>query len=420
LANKEKNYPILRGLISAPTLRHDGSLLRAPGFDERTGLYLNTKGIDFGDIPENPTKDDALKALEVLFTPFAEFPFVEGTASRSVFLAHLLTSMCRPSLESAPMFAYSAPTMRTGKGKLVNITSVVAHGHKARVVGASSNPEELDKQLSALIRSGISVIAIDNQDPDIPLASCLLSQMLTEADVRVRAFGDNKNMPKYPSTATISCTGNNLLIAKDLVERTVLCSLDAKTETPGNRTFKLGVDPVVWAANHRVEMVKACLTILRAYALAGSPPQDIRPMGGFESWDARVRSPLIWLGLDDPCDTMNKIRKRDPTSGTLATVLELWWNCFHESPQTAGAAVKKAKQLAEEAKRGPDGNITYDTEFYDALWGVAEKGARNLSMAVGRWLKSKDLVVLKGKRFVCEIKDHQSTFRVEDHLQGTS
>jgi Bifunctional DNA primase/polymerase, N-terminal len=272
LDRPEKDYPVLHGLISAPALRADGSVLDKPGYDERTGIFFDNRGVDFGSIPASPTKDDALAALRALIEPIAKFPFVDE-ASKSVQLARMLTGVCRTALPTSPLFGYTSPAARTGKSMLIDIACVLSHGHAAPVVAASSAIEELDKQLQAMVSSGDTIIALDNQDTDEALESNLLCQMLTQSVVKIRPFGQNQDMLDFPSLAVISTTGNNLAIAKDLTERTILCSLDAKMEIPGSRKFDFS--PVAMALKNRAHLVRACLIILKAYVVAGRPPQGI-------------------------------------------------------------------------------------------------------------------------------------------------
>lgn len=149
----------------------------------------------------------------------------------------MLTGIVRTALMTSPMFAYTAPTPRTGKSLLVDIACILSHGHVAPVIVASSTFEERDKQLQAALAGGDTIVALDNQNSDEALTSDALSQMLTQPIVKVRPFGQNKEMLEYPSMSVISVTGNNLAVAKDLTERTVLCQVDAKMEVPGSRKF---------------------------------------------------------------------------------------------------------------------------------------------------------------------------------------
>ena len=76
LAAKDRwRFSVLKGVIQAPTMREDGSLLTTPGYDRASGLYLDTGGVTYPDIKDKPTKADAMAALKILKTLFAEFPF---------------------------------------------------------------------------------------------------------------------------------------------------------------------------------------------------------------------------------------------------------------------------------------------------------------------------------------------------------
>jgi hypothetical protein len=112
------NLPPLTGIIETPTLRSDGTLLTAPGYDAASGLLLDMGGTVFPGIPDRPSREDALAALAFLVTPFKGFPFeLDGpndkSASRSVMLAAVLTALVRRTLRAAPMHGVSAPTPGT-------------------------------------------------------------------------------------------------------------------------------------------------------------------------------------------------------------------------------------------------------------------------------------------------------------------
>jgi hypothetical protein len=291
---------------------------------------------------------------------------------------------------SSPLFAYTAPAARTGKSYLVDIACVISHGHSAPVVVASSTFEELDKQLQAAVISGHTIIPLDNQNSDDALRSDLLCQMLTQDTVEIRCFGQNKELKPYPSIAVVSVTGNNLAVAKDLTERTLLCQLDANMEVPGARKFSF--NPVVMARQNRVILLRACLTILRAYHIAGRPTQNIQPMGGFDGWSDWIRSALIWLGAADPCDTMAAIRSKDQSRGVHIEIMEQWEKHIgYDVEVSASDVAKKARTI--------DANGCGDPDFNSALWMTAGK-VKNLPMALGKWLASKNGVVIDGRKLV--------------------
>src|SRR5262249_60831180 len=58
-------FPHVSGVITAPTLRADGSLLADPGYDPETELYL-LSGFQIPPIPEHPPREQAVAALKLL------------------------------------------------------------------------------------------------------------------------------------------------------------------------------------------------------------------------------------------------------------------------------------------------------------------------------------------------------------------
>src|SRR3954447_7365520 len=81
--------PVLTGIINAPTLRPDGSILASPGYDPATGLYLEMGEIRFPTIRDEPTREHAERALTELEHLIATFPFVDS-GSRAVAISAIL------------------------------------------------------------------------------------------------------------------------------------------------------------------------------------------------------------------------------------------------------------------------------------------------------------------------------------------
>ena len=316
LASKGHGWtvPRLRAIISAPTLRHDGTVLSAPGYDKATGLLLVGDRI-WRQVPENPSKRDAAKALDVLVEPIDGFPFVDNS-DRAAALALLITSVMRPSLKTVPMFTVTAPAAGTGKSLLVDIAAILATGRKAAVVTPTQDEAELEKRIGAAALAGDQIISIDNVTHI--LRSDQLCQLLTQEEVQVRVLGASKNV-RIPSTALICATGNNLSIHGDLNRRAVRIRLDAKCERPDERRFDR--DATGLALRKRAELVAAALTIVRAYLSAGAPSQA-SPMGSFEDWSDTVRSALIWLGMGDCRGDVDAMRAEDPEKAELAEIID--------------------------------------------------------------------------------------------------
>jgi hypothetical protein len=111
--NGERGLRPLSGIITAPTLRRDGSLLTSVGYDEETKLLV-VSSENFAPIPELPERSQLVQAFETLWQPFAEFPFVSDS-DRGVMLAALLTAFIRRILPFAPAFSADAPQAGSGE-----------------------------------------------------------------------------------------------------------------------------------------------------------------------------------------------------------------------------------------------------------------------------------------------------------------
>jgi hypothetical protein len=125
-----KTFPGARellGIIEAPTLRPDGSLLCAPGFDRETGL-LYLPNADYPAVPDRPTRDDARAAVKVLLYPVSDFPF-ETESDRAAWVAVALTAVARCAVDGpVPHYLLSANTAGTGKSWLTTIVGMLAAG----------------------------------------------------------------------------------------------------------------------------------------------------------------------------------------------------------------------------------------------------------------------------------------------------
>jgi len=383
--------PVLAGIVNAPTLRADGSILAVPGYDEATCLLLDFRGVQFPAIPSHPSRDDALAAIKVLADLISTFPFVTE-ADRSVALSCILTGAVRGAIPTAPMHAFSAPEAGTGKSMLVDLSSLIATGREAGVVSAAKTDDEFEKKLGAMLLAGDPVISIDNIDREF--GGELMCSVLTQTIVKIRILGKSETS-ELPSSALITANGNNLTIVGDLARRTLLCRLDAECESPHLRVFDR--DPLTMVQADRGKYVRAALTVLRAYALAGKPNTPT-PLGSFADWSNWIRGALIWLGQADPVATMQAVRDGDPVLAAIRAVVAGWSEAIGQDEVTVKAAIAKANDTTEWTPRCD--SVPEYPEFRDALLAVA--GIRDVvdPGRLGRWLRSKRNKVVAGHQFV--------------------
>ena len=382
--------PVLTGLIHTPFLRADGSICEQPGYDAASGLLFKPDNQSFPPIPQYPSKADAIAALERIKDLITGFPFV-SEVDRSVALSGFLTTLDRRAMATAPLHAFNAPVAGTGKSLLIDLISILATGRPMSVVAQGKNEEELEKRLGSALIAGDTAISLDNCDHQ--LEGAFLCQALTQGQLNIRLLGYSRNI-ETPVNATIFANGNNLVIAGDLVRRTLMSTMDAKCEQPELRTFDVEVDEVVKA--NRGQLVVAALTVLRAWHLARERGEgaELPPFGGFECWSQRVRGGLIWLDCADPCASIAKVRSNDPEREALQTVIMQWKeNLGVNARYTIKDVIERAINV---------GN------FHTALLNVAASRTGGLvsNDRLGRWLKRVQGKIISGLRLLQEGHDH--------------
>lgn len=401
--------PVLTGIITAPTLRPDGSLIATPGYDVASGLLLDPCGVAFPAIPARPSRDDAAEALGILLKLVETFPFV-SEADRSVALSAILTACIRRSLPTAPLHGFTAPAAGSGKSMLVDLTSLIATGREAGVIAQGKREEEFEKRLGALLLAGEQVIAIDNCEQ--PLGGEFLCQMLTQQIVRARILGRSE-APELPSNAFVTATGNNLALMGDMTRRGILCRLDAKHERPELRRFD--VDPATEIKDNRGRYIAAALTILRAYHVVGRPKQA-EPLGSFEEWSNWVRGALLWLGQADPIETMEDARCNDPQLETLTAVLTQWAEVIGSQRISSREIIERATaQRTPAASFAPIGRLEFvSPDFREALLGVAGDGGVVNGRRLSKWISVHEGRIARGMKIVsCGMLRGFMTWRLE-------
>jgi hypothetical protein len=348
----EWKLPHLHGVIEAPLLRPDGTVLRAPGYDAATGLFLVSEA-DWPDVKHRPSKADAAAALGELAAPFDQFPFV-GEADRSVLLACILTALQRRLIDHAPLFGFDAPTQRSGKSLQISAVGLIATGRVPAAAGTSTSEEEVRKAITAMLREGHLIVNLDNITHVLDSPS--LARAITEDVYQDRLLSTNTTL-RLSTRILLASTGNNLTFKGDLTSRALTCRIDAGVAHPEEREFRIA-DLKAYVLAHRTRLVAAALTVLSAWHAAGRPRQKLKPWGGFDRWSREIREPLLWLGHADPCETRDRIGADDPEAEYGAATLRLWRAAFGDDEVTTTdvitAAVKNValkNQLLQVAQR---------------------------------------------------------------------
>jgi hypothetical protein len=331
------HIPVLTGVITAPTLRHDGSLLETKGYDRLSGLFYAPGEVSFPAIPTHPTKEEAQKALKVLQQPFQDFPFKDAY-HKSAALAAVFTTLVRHAIPGhVPLFGVKAPTAGTGKTLLVDTIAVIGSGRPAPKLSQPSKEEEWNKQLLTCALEGDQLVLIDNCTTTI--ASGELCKAVTAEVLKGRILGVHKNA-EAPQNAVYFATGNNLRFRGDMVRRVLPINLESPLERPETRSeFTLDVPLIDWTRTHRPALVAAALTILRAYHLAEDKP-TIPTLGSFEAWCRMICGPLVWLEQANPLSGVDEIKDEDEEREQLRTLLLAWHAVYKEQDNITLKRVK--------------------------------------------------------------------------------
>ncbi len=377
--------PVLLGVIEAPTLRTDGSILDQAGYDRETGLFFDPGSTQFEVVPSTPLRSDAVQALARLNDLLKGFPWV-ADSDRAAALSAILTALVRRSLHTAPLIAIRAPKMGSGKSLFIDVVSLIATGRPAPVMSVGRDEDEDRKRLFAALLAGLSIICLDNVSRE--LGGDALCSMLTQSFYEDRMLMSSK-IARVSTRATFFATGNNLTFRGDMTRRTIPIDLDPKCEKPEERKFEVNLHEYIPA--HRGEIVRDALTVLRAFDVAGRPTQSLPAFGSFEQWSSYVRSALVWAGEADPCAGRSRITDTDPEREILASILTHWYALFGDHVKTAIDVIREAG--------GPGGTVP--NELWDDLCAVSlgRDGAPD-ARRLGHWLKKVESRIEQGLQVI--------------------
>jgi hypothetical protein len=336
-----QQLPALAGVVDAPSMRPDGSILTAPGYDPATGLYYAPSG-GFPPVPESPTREDARRALAELVDVYADFPFV-AEADLAAVLATLLGLVGRSAiLGSAPMLLVRSPTRGTGKSLVADVTGVIATGQEPERQQPLVDEVENSRLLLGIAMQATRMVLFDNVEKQ--LRSGVLAAALTGRSVGGRIL--KKNSTAAPLfRAVVIATGNNLTLGGDLPRRALLCELDSGLENPEERGKFRYPDLLGYVREQRPRLLVAALTVLRAFWVAGRPAAPPPRKGGYQNWESTVRSALVWAGGGDPTANAERLRRdADSVRDTLLVALTEWKRVYGDRPTTAAEVIRACRK----------------------------------------------------------------------------
>lgn len=366
----------LEGILEVPALRADGTVIEGEGYDPATGFLL-APGDAFVPVMAAPSREDAKEALRELIEPFQDFPHAgeeEGLTcgpARAAAISAILTLLAVPAIDgSLPAFVFDASLRRSGKSLQTDVIALIATGRGAPRQSWPEEDEEAEKTLSGYALAGDPLVCFDNLRRcfgGAKLEACVTA--VPGSTVPFRRFG-TQEIVKLPWRTVILASGNNVTLSPDIAQRSLVIRIEPDREDPERRVdFRIpgGADGLrAWVMERRPRLVRAALTLLRAWHLAGRPCEGVAPMGGFEAWRRIVPAALVWAGAADPIAAVGGHLDgddSDPLTEALRVVVEFWPRLeavveglsFGDEPSGRGITASAAIDTLRRKDGPPDG-----------------------------------------------------------------
>lgn len=365
-----KVYPprivrILRGVIEAPTLRPDGSVLSAPGYDARTGLLLKWNGPPV-EVPERPTLADAKRAHEHLSRLFADFTFQGDATEQGVALSGMLSAILTPVARACingpvPAIYWTANKPNGGKSLAAKVCGVIVTGRVPDSRPYPAADEEMAKILTELAINSPAVGFFDNIKVHVG-GGAIEGALTAHEAFSPRILGVNKS-PSLPWRTTLYLTGNDANVSSDNTGRLVFVQLVGRgrgriqTDDGGKPRKAYDFPEIIeHARSNRSAYLSDALTILRAHHVAGGA-QVGRVRDTFEAWSRRVASALAWCSGYSPADAFPP-DGADVDTAAAQDVVIAWHEAFGVTgPNGAMTAAELRDRIlhVDTTKPGADG-----------------------------------------------------------------
>ncbi|MPZ82201.1 MAG: hypothetical protein GEV28_18090 [Actinophytocola sp.] len=326
--------PALRGLISAPVLRPDGTLLQDPGYDPATGYYLTTR-MRMDRVPDQPTPDQVDTACTFLLDTFlADFPW-RGDADRANYLALLVTPLLRPYTRALVPFGIVDATM-PGSGKTI-LTSCIGLLVGQRVLTWPDADDELRKAITTVLADQVGAVVFDNLIEGHVINSAVLARLITERTWTDRRLGSN-TAATFTNDRIWLATGNNLRVGGDMASRSVWVRLDPDCPQPEARSgFSIpNLDTWILDPDNQALVLHHLLVLVVDWCRHGAPTSTAVPqMRQFTRWAQHLGGFLTHHGIGDFLANHTDAAALDEDAAEWAHFLHTWHHIFADRPITA-------------------------------------------------------------------------------------
>lgn len=320
-----KEWPELRplfGIVGAPVLRPDGTLLQQPGYDPATSLFLASK-VPLDPAPGEPTAEQVEAAKDFLLTTFlGDFPWV-GAADKANYVGLLVTPVLHGYLRTLIPFGVVTSTM-PGSGKTI-LTCGLGMLYGQRILTWTNSDEELRKAITSVLADPVGTIIFDNLAEGTVIDSPVLARLITDRTWADRLLGKNATAA-FANDRVWTATGNNLRLGGDMRTRSVLVGLNPDMPRPEERTgFAIpNLDQWILAPANQRQVLWHLLVLVADWIRSGAPRRPGLTMRQFTPWAEAVGGFLAHHGIAGFLANVESVRDIDEEEAAWAAFFAQW------------------------------------------------------------------------------------------------
>ena len=127
-----------------------------------------------------------------------------------------------------------------------------------------------------------------------------------------------------------------------MARRSIRIRLDAGVEHPWERKDFKYPNLKGWADEHRSQLVRAALILIRAWVVAGMPRWCAKSLGSYEQWSAVMGGILENAGIEGFLGNLAEFYEVADVEGACwALFVEKWWEKFDQKAVGVGELVPR-------------------------------------------------------------------------------
>ncbi|HZM82918.1 MAG TPA: hypothetical protein VFC19_44955 [Candidatus Limnocylindrales bacterium] len=327
--------PALHGIIGAPVLRRDGTLLQQSGYDPATGLYLASK-VDLPPVPDTPTNQQVDAARDFLLGTFLrDFPWASA-ADRANYLALLATPILRHYTRSLTPFALIDATMPASGKSILTGGPGMLYGQRVMIWPYAE--DELRKQITSVLADQVGVVIWDNLAEGTVIDSATLAGLVTAGVWSDRLLGASRSLSAVNDRLWMA-TGNNLQVGGDMASRTIRVHLDPDMPRPELRDqTAFGIphlDQWITMPRNQMTVLWHLLILILDWTNSGAARNPNHSMRQFTPWAQAMGGFLGWHSIGGFLTNAEDVRGIDEDETRWRSFLACWHDRHGSKPMTA-------------------------------------------------------------------------------------